>query len=127
MQAFDGETSKDGPFHPPPAFCYPKTKTASCKRPYQSSLFQKFPWLPYGTINFHSLCCSGVEDLQSIFFLYEATNFRFYQRMLKKVKQNISHLKSKLKIHNLTPPYNCVLGLIWCSASTVKHKTRERL
>ena len=79
------------------------------------------------TINFHSLCRCGVENLQSILFLSEARNVRFYHRMLEKVMQNICHLRSKLKMHNLTPPYNCVSALIRCSASTIRHKTRERL
>ena len=45
------EISSDDPFRPPPAFCFPKTKMGSCERPFQSSWFQKFPWLLYNTRN----------------------------------------------------------------------------
>ena len=44
---FGGETSRDGSFHPSPVFCYSKTTTAFWEWSYQSSWFQKFPWLYY--------------------------------------------------------------------------------
>ena len=48
-QGPDGETSSDGPFHPPLALCFPKTKMVSRERLCRSSWFQKFPWLYFDT------------------------------------------------------------------------------
>ena len=45
----DGETSSDGPFHPPLALCFPKTKMVSRGRLCRSSWFHKFPWLYFDT------------------------------------------------------------------------------
>ena len=42
-QGPDAEISSDGLFHPPPPFCFPKTKMGSRERPCQPSRFQKFP------------------------------------------------------------------------------------
>ena len=74
-----------------------------------------------GTINFHSLCRCGVEFYS---FSFGSNKYEILSPHVRKSKA--THLpRSKLKMHNLTPPYNCVPALIRCFASTVRHKTRE--
>ena len=96
---------------------FPNPKMDSRERPCHSSSFQKFSWLAL----FHS----GVEDLQFI-FSFRSNKFEVLSLYVKNVYYFMSHLRSKLKMHYLTPPYNCVLGLIRCSASVVQHKVRNR-
>ena len=62
-QAPYGEISSDGAFHPPPAFCFLKTKWVLLRG--HANAVDSRNFLDYitikGTINFFSLCHSGLE------------------------------------------------------------------